>query len=64
MDCVFGETRQLAGEDCVDPGGERGAEAAGKHLAEIADVSGCRVQIGTAGQDLLPARSSSLSAVG
>lgn len=53
VQCEAGEPGQLAGVDCVDPGRERGAEAAGEYLAEFADVSGGRVQFGTAGQEVL-----------
>ncbi|MFB7239782.1 hypothetical protein ACFCXK_33970 [Streptomyces sp. NPDC056269] len=47
-----GEPGQLAGVDGVDPGRERGTEAAGEHLAEVADVFGGGVQFGTTGQEV------------
>jgi hypothetical protein len=48
-----GEAGQLAGVDSVDPCGERGAEAVGEDLAEVADMFGSGIQFGTAGQDVL-----------
>lgn len=50
MECEAGEAGRLAGIDGVDPGGEPGAEAAGEHLAEVADMPGGRVQFGAAGR--------------
>jgi hypothetical protein len=47
VECEAGETGWLAGIDCVDPGRER--------VAEIADVSGGRVQFGAAGQHVFQA---------
>jgi len=44
VECEVGEARQLAGVDCVDPGGECGAKAVGEDLAEAADVSGGLIQ--------------------
>lgn len=50
VECEAGEAGELAGVDCVDPGGECGAEAVGEYLAEVADLSGRLVQFGAAGQ--------------
>lgn len=55
VECEAGEAGQPARVDCVDPGGESGAEAVGEYLAKIADVSGRLVQFGAAGQHLLQA---------
>lgn len=42
VECEAGEAGQLAGVDCVAPGGEPGVEAVGEDLSEAADVSGGR----------------------
>ncbi|MFB6560524.1 hypothetical protein ACFCYH_16835 [Streptomyces sp. NPDC056400] len=60
-----GEAGQLACIDCFDPGRDPGAEAAGEHFAECADVSGDRVQFWAACQDILQAGAAApLSTVG
>lgn len=48
-----GEAGQLACVEGVDPGGERGTEAASEYLAEVANVPGGSIQFGAAGQDVL-----------
>lgn len=55
MEREASEPGQPAGFDCVDPGRERGAEAVGEYLAEVADMSGSRVQFRTTGQKVLEA---------
>jgi hypothetical protein len=60
----------LAGVDGVDPGRERGAEAVGEDLAEVADMPGGSIQLRAAGSGqrarmfFRSAWSSSLTAVG
>lgn len=51
MECEVGEAGQLAGIDGVDPGRERGAEAVGEDLAEVADMPGGGIQLRAAGHE-------------
>jgi hypothetical protein len=55
MEREAGETRKPAGVYRIDPRGKRGSEAVGEYLAEVANMSGCRLQFGAACEDLLQA---------